>query len=94
VTDVVSGHKFKRIGIVAAQMTKSIIEPLQYEGTMDSALFELWFETKLLPSLPKDTTIVMDNAAFHRKSQLPFLASKFGHKIIFLPPYSPESNPS
>jgi len=89
----VSGRKFKRCGIVAAKIESSIIEPLQYEGTMDSELFELWFETRLLPSLPKGITIVMDNAAFHRKSRLPFLASKFGHNIIFLPPYSPELNP-
>ena len=93
VTGIVSGRKFKRCGIVAAQIDGQIIEPLQYEGTMDSALFELWFKARLLPSLPKGTTIVMDNAAFHRKSRLPLLAEKFGCNIIFLPPYSPELNP-
>ena len=93
ITGVISGRKFKRCGIVAAQMDSRIIEPLQYEGTMDSALFELWFETRLLPSLPKGTTIVMDNAAFHRKSRLPLLAHAHGHRIVFLPPYSPELNP-
>jgi transposase len=70
-----------------------IIEPFQYEGTMDSILFEIWFKAKLLPALPIGTTIVMDNATFHRKSKLLLLASEFGHNIIFLPPYSPELNP-
>lgn len=37
----ISGRKYKRIGIVAAQMGKKIIAPLQYVGTMDSTLFEL-----------------------------------------------------
>ena len=93
VISTVSGRKFRRCGIVAAQMAGSIIEPFQYEGTMDSKLFETWFEIRLLPSLPKGTTIVMDNATFHRKSRLPLLAEKFGCNVIFLPPYSPELNP-
>ena len=89
----ISGHKYKRIGIVAAQMDKKIVSPLQYEGTMDSALFEMWFGECLLPVLPVNSVIVMDNASFHRKKQLIPLAEEAGHSLIFLPPYSPELNP-
>jgi len=88
----VSGKKFKRTGIVAAKMQDRIIEPLQYDGTMESLLFETWFKTRLLPSLPHCTTLVMDNASFHRKNELIPLAEAAGHSIIFLPPYSPELN--
>ena len=88
----VSGKKFKSIGIVAAKVGKKIVAPLQYSGTMDSSLFEIWFETCLLPALPTNTTIVMDNASFHRKSRLIVLAQNAGYKLIFLPPYSPELN--
>ena len=89
----VSGHKFQRTGIVAAQRGKSILAPLTYEGAMDSLLFETWFENYLLPALPEKTVIVMDNASFHRKSKLFGLTEKAGHLLIFLPPYSPELNP-
>ena len=89
----ISGKKYQRTGIVAAQIQKEIIEPLQYDGTMDSLLFEAWFEFRLLPALPLNTTIVMDNASFHRKSRLILIAEKHGHNILFLPPYSPELNP-
>ena len=92
-TGFVSGRKFKRTGIVAAQMGKSIIAPLQYDGTMDSALFEMWFATRLLPSLPKNSVVVMDNASFHRKSKLFSLAKQAEIHLVFLPPYSPEYNP-
>ena len=88
----VSGLKFQRTGIVAAQMNKSIIAPLQYKGAMDSALFETWFEMRLLPALPQNSVVVMDNASFHRKSRLLPLAENAGHRIIFLPPYSPNLN--
>ena len=66
----ISGRKFKRAGIAAAQMDGKIISPLQYEGTMDSSLFEQWFEQCLCQAFPKEFVIVMDNAAFHRKSRL------------------------
>ena len=89
----ISGRKFKRVGIVAAQMDGKIISPLQYEGTMNSSLFEQWFEQCLLPRLPQKSVIVMDNAAFHRKSRLFSLAENFKCQLIFLPPYSPNLNP-
>ena len=93
----ISGRKFKRVGIVAAQMDGKIISPLQYEGTMDSSLFEQWFEQWfeqcLLPSLPEESVTVMDNATFHRKNRLFSLAESFGRRSIFLPLYSPGLNP-
>ena len=89
----IRGRKYKRVGIVAAQLGKEIISPLTYSGTMDSRLFESWFEHQLLPALPPDTVIVMDNASFHRRAQLIHAAQTRGLRLIFLPPYSPELNP-
>ncbi len=90
---VVSGRKYKRIGIVAAKLDRKIVAPFEYSGTIDSTLFEKWFKHQLLPTLPKETVIVMDNAAFHRKKQLFSIAEENGYRLIFLPPYSPELNP-
>jgi len=89
----VCGRRYARTGVVAALVRGSIVAPMQYEGTMDSAFFERWFAECLLPALPEGTTIVMDNAAFHRKSRLHALASAAGHRLLFLPPCSPELNP-
>lgn len=93
VMGIMSGRKFKRTSIVAAQVGKSIVAPLQYDGTMDSILFETWFASCLLPKLPTGTVIVMDNASFHRKNKLSLLAQGAGCQLVFLPPYSPELNP-
>ena len=88
-----SGRKFKRVGVVAGQAGKSIVAPMQYGGTMDSEVFESWFEAWLLPALPEGSVVVMDNASFHRKGRLHALAERAGHRVLFLPPYSPELNP-
>ena len=86
----VSGKKYRRTSIVAGKIEKRIIAPLQYEGTMDSLLFETWFQECLLPTLPPCSVIVMDNASFHRKSRLFPMATNQGHALLFLPPYSPK----
>ena len=88
----ISDRKYRRVGIFAAKIDKNIISPLQFEGTMDSKLFEFWFEKCLMCELPPNTVIVMDNAAFHRKKRLALIAQNNGHEVVFLPPYSPEYN--
>jgi transposase len=89
----ISGKKFKRIGIVAAQNEREILAPLEYDGTMDHVLFEYWFEHILLPDLPPNAVIVMDNASFHRKNALRRIIDNTDFSLLFLPPYSPDLNP-
>lgn len=93
VYEKISGRKFKRTGIVAAQVGKKLIAEMTYEGTMNSEFFESWFRKALIPSVHKNAVIVMDNASFHRKKYLHKLAEEHDIRIIFLPPYSPEYNP-
>ena len=91
--DKIPGRKFKRTNIVAAKRGNEIIAPLQYDGTMNGSLFEMWFEQNLIPELPESSVIVMDNASFHRKNKLNEIAEKHHMLLIFLPPYSLELNP-
>ncbi len=65
----------------------------RHKSITDSTLFEFWFEQYLLPCLPEDAVIVMDNASFHRKKQLTDISARNQRTLIFLPSYSPELNP-
>ncbi len=47
----------------------------------------------LLPELPEECVIVMDNASFHKREDIIEAIEKVGHKILWLPPYSPDLNP-
>jgi transposase len=89
----INGRKYRRTSLVAGQCGKRILSPLQYSGTMDSALFEFWFASSLLPTLEAGSVIVMDTARFHRKVVLHALAEQAQCLILFLPPYSPDLNP-
>jgi transposase len=89
----VSGRKFKRTNIVAGICQGNWVAPLEYDGTTDSHLFEFWFENCLLNEIGEGSTIVLDNATFHRKSVVLDLAKKHHCGVLFLPPYSPDLNP-
>ena len=39
------------------------------------------------------STLIFDNAAFHKKKGLETIAQENGHHVLFLPPYSPDLNP-
>jgi len=89
----ISGRKYKRSNIVAGIRQGEWVAPLEYSGNTDSILFEFWFENRLLREVDKGSVIILDNAAFHRKSVLPDLAKRYDCEVLFLPPYSPDLNP-
>ncbi|MCW9718098.1 transposase [Avibacterium sp. 21-599] len=60
---------------------------------IDSDIFYVWLTEALLPELEKPTVIVMDNAAFHKRQDIIEAIERTEHKILWLPPYSPDLNP-
>ena len=46
-----------------------------------------------LKELQPQSTIIPDNATFHKKEDVYEIAKKYGHYVLFLPPYSPDFNP-
>jgi len=93
VEDVKRGRKFDRTNVIAAKCNGEIWAPKTYKHTTNSAFFEDWFEFDLLSVVPCGHTIIMDNASFHRKKYLRKIAERYGVRILFLPPYSPDFNP-
>lgn len=89
----ISGKKFKRSNIVAGICQNEWVAPMEYSGITDSILFEYWFKNCLLREVGRGSVIILDNAAFHRKSALAKLAQCHGCEVLFLPPYSPDLNP-
>jgi len=44
---------------------KSTRKTGDYHGQMNADLFEKWFKEKLLPNIPSESNIIMDNASYH-----------------------------
>jgi transposase len=87
------GKRSKRSNLIMAQKGKKWLAPFIFTGSCTAALVEKWMEKHLFKELEVPSLIIMDNAPFHRKKHLHAVAKKHNHKILFLPPYSPDFNP-
>ena len=76
--------------MIAGVINGELIAPMTYEETMISDFFEAWFQKSLLPTVNKKSVFIMDNIRFHRM----LLCEELGHKLLPLPPYTPEYNPN
>lgn len=89
----VSGKRFERQSIVAANRDKEILVPFGYSGTCDTRLFNFWLKTQLVPKLRKKQVVILDNAPIHKSEETKMIIKKAGCYLVFLPPYSPDLNP-
>jgi len=64
-----------------------------YDCSVNSDVFHSWAQQLLLPQLPLNSVIVMDNATFHKGLDIQKIIEDSGHTILWLPPYSPDLNP-
>ena len=56
--------------LIAAKRGKELLTPYLYEQTTTSEWFSQWLEHSLIKDLKKETTVIMDNAAFHKKDSI------------------------
>jgi transposase len=93
IVEAIPGARGKRINMLAGWFQKKLIAPLVFKGSCNHVIFNTWLEKSLLPALPPNTTIVMDNAAFHKTPSTQRLIEAAGCHLLYLPPYSPDFNP-
>ena len=61
---------------------------MEYEGYTNTELFLTWVEHALCKELKPNQTVIMDNASFHKSSEVEALIKNRECKLIYLPPYS------
>ena len=97
VFETVSGKRVKRVniigGLVYGDRAEKHVAVQCYEHSTTANFFEDWFEFELIPAIPENALIIMDNAPFHRKNKIYDIAHRYGVGVLFLPPYSPDFNP-
>ena len=63
------------------------------EGTTTRAVFEIYVERVLAPSLRRGQVMVVDNLAAKKGERKKELIERRGYELLYLPPYSPDLNP-
>ena len=89
----VAGYRDKRISMIGALCNGELKAPFMFEGHCNAHVIEKYFKEVLLPSLAPESVIILDNASFHKSAKLEIMAKENGHRLLYLPAYSPDFNP-
>ena len=91
---VQEGHPRGRTNAIGALIGISLPTVGLFQCTVNADVFTAWVKPDLLPRQPEKAVIVMENAAFHKRGDTRELITNAGHELVYLPPYSPDLNPT
>ena len=86
-------HAKGRTNVIGALIGKLLLTVGLFNTNVNANIFYQWTVQDLLPKLPPASIVVMDNATFHKRSDIRLAISDAGHTLDFLPSYSPDLNP-
>jgi len=84
------GHQTSLISAVSlagASVTMTVA------GAVDTAIFNVYVEQVLRPTMAAGDILVLDNLSAHRASAIEEVAAECGASVLWLPPYSPDFSP-
>ena len=80
--------------MIGALGIKGIRALMTVEGGTDGDVFEAFIEQFLVRKLQPGDIVVLDNVDAHKPTPIRELVEAAGARLLFLPPYSPDLNPS
>lgn len=86
-------HAKGRLNAIGAIVGMTFLTLSLFNSSINSDVFYAWLTQDLLPKVKKGAVIVMDNATFHKRSDMLQAIEDSGCIAAFLPPYSPDLNP-
>ena len=86
-------HSKGRINVIGAIVNMTFVTLGMFSSSINSDVFYAWLTQDLLPKLTTGAVIVMDNATFHKRSDMLKAITEHGCIAEYLPPYSPDLNP-
>jgi transposase len=82
-----------RTNVIGALIGKELLVADLFNHNINTMTFNRWVTESLIPKLPNNSVLIMDNASFHKGIEMKNHVEKAGHILVYLPPYSPDLNP-
>jgi len=82
-----------RTNVIGALLEGLLLTVTLFETTIDTGIFDTWVQKDLVPKLPPQSVVILDNATFHKGVAMKKALDQAGHTLLYLPPYSPDLNP-
>ena len=86
-------HAKGRTNVIGALLGATLLTVSLFSTNVNSTVFKSWTVQDLIPKLPNNSVIVMDNATFHKREDIKNAIENAGHTLVFQPAYSPDLNP-
>lgn len=84
---------WKTLTFIAALRHDRIDAPFVIDGPINGAMFQLYVESQLVPTLAEGDIVILDNLGSHKGAAARSAIKAAGARMWFLPPYSPDLNP-
>ncbi|WP_052694690.1 transposase [Orientia tsutsugamushi] len=72
-------HPSKRINVIGAFMRKYLLTVSIFDCNVNTAILHCWIEQDLIPKLPNNSVIVIDNASFYKSKHLKIMIKEDGY---------------
>ena len=82
-----------RTNVIGALIGRVLLTVGLFKTNINADVFYEWLTQDLLPKLPPQSVLVMDNATFHNRADIRAAIVNAGHTLDYLPTYSPDLNP-
>ena len=81
-----------RTNVIGALLLGTLLTISTFQSNINTEIFNAWVIQDLIPKLPAQSVVIMDNASFHKGALMKKALEDEGHKLLYLPPYSPDLN--
>lgn len=82
-----------RTNAIGALLLGVLLTVSLFETNINTEIFDTWVIHDLIPKLPPNSVVIMDNASFHKSALMKKAIGDARHTLLYLPPYSPDLNP-
>ena len=76
-----NGRRGTRTSLIAAKRGKKLLAPVLFSDSTNALWFNQWLKDRLIPELNPNSTLILDNAPFHRKNDVYKIAQEAGHSV-------------
>ena len=81
------------VTLIAALTPDGLGALLSVDGAANGAVFAAYLDQVLGPTLSAGDVVVLDNCTIHKGEDLAEIVGRYGARLLYLPPYSPDFNP-
>ncbi len=86
-------HSGPNVTFIAALTPDGLGALLSVNGAVNGDVFAAYLDQVLGPTLRPGDVVVLDNLSVHKVDGLDEIVHKYGARLCYLPPYSPDFNP-